>query len=429
SDYLQALRIPCRSPYSAENLPPDADLIVIGKHAKLVPESNPEVRAAFGKPVRSFPEVLQELTADTRNLVVAGSYGKSTCSALAAWALLRSGRDPSYFVGAITYDLPANSHLGSGSAFVLEGDEYPSANWDDRSKFLYYNPRSVLLISGTHDHVNVFPTVEEYLKPYRELVRLIPPEGLLVACLDGEHVPELLPLARAGVVTYSLDKPEADWRAADITRGTRTDFRLLRRGEEVTRISSVLLGDHNVQNMVGAGALLLETGLLTPEELATAFREFRGVKRRLELKTPNARLPVYEDFGSSYAKAEAGIRSMRAQFPDRRLLVVFEPHTFSFRNRSALGWYDTLFREAARVFVYDPPSHGAATHDQLSQEEIVAAIRRSGTPAQPFHTWEQLRDTLGPELKDEDVVLMVTSGAMGGSIQALADHVTAHFPA
>jgi UDP-N-acetylmuramate: L-alanyl-gamma-D-glutamyl-meso-diaminopimelate ligase len=260
-------------------------------------------------------------------------------------------------------------------------------------------------------------------------MRLLPQEGLLVACLDGEHVPELMRETRANVVTYSLDKPEADWRAEGITRGPRTRFRLVRRGEVVTEVASVLLGDHNVQNMVGVGALLLESGVVTPEELATALGEFRGVKRRLELKTPEARVPVYEDFGSSYAKAEAGIRSMRQQFPDRRLLVVFEPHTFSFRNRAALGWYDTLFREVAQVHVYEPPSHGAETHEQLSHNEIVGAIRRSGTRAEPFRSWEELRTQLEPSLRADDVVLMITSGGMGGAIPALAEYVTTRFPA
>lgn len=189
SIYLEKNNLPCTPSYSANNIPDDANIIVIGKHAKLVPEENEEVMAAFasGKPIKSFPEVLHQLTAETKNFIIAGSFGKSTCASLAAWILTHAGKDPSYFIGAVPLDLPTNAHLGKGDTFILEGDEYPSANWDKRSKFLLYNAQTVLLTSAEHDHLNVFPTLESYLEPYVELGLQLPPEAIFVACLDGEN--------------------------------------------------------------------------------------------------------------------------------------------------------------------------------------------------------------------------------------------------
>ena len=172
SDYLKSANIPFAQGYRAANIPDDADVIIIGKNAKLRPETNDEVRAAFasGKLIRSFADIVHELTAHSDNIVVAGSYGKSTCTALLAWCLKSAGKDPSYFIGEVTNGFESYAQRGQGSVFVLEGDEYPSSNWDNTSKFLHYNARSVLLTSATHDHINVFPTHADYLRPFRALL-------------------------------------------------------------------------------------------------------------------------------------------------------------------------------------------------------------------------------------------------------------------
>src|SRR5262249_51826111 len=145
SDFLDREGLTCLTPHSPDNIPAQVDLIVIGKHAKLTPETNEEVHAAFQlrecglAEIKSFPEVLQELTRETQNVVVAGSYGKSTTTALLAWMLRESGKDPSYFIGAVPLGFSSTAHVGHGKYFVLEGDEYPASNWDSRSKFLFYN--------------------------------------------------------------------------------------------------------------------------------------------------------------------------------------------------------------------------------------------------------------------------------------------------
>ena len=177
SDYLKSANIAFSQGYRKENIPNDVDVIIIGKNAKLQPETNEEVRAAFasGKLVRSFADVLHEITTSSETIVVAGSYGKSTCTALLAWCLRSAEKDPSYFIGEVTNGFEKYAHRGRGPVFVLEGDEYPSSNWDNTSKFLRYNAKNVLLTSATHDHINIFPTHADYLVPFRALLNSLPP--------------------------------------------------------------------------------------------------------------------------------------------------------------------------------------------------------------------------------------------------------------
>ncbi len=429
SDYLKKYNLPCSTPYRPENIPSDADLIIIGKHAKLTPEENEEVAAAFasGLPVKSFPEVLSDLTAKTNNLVFTGSYGKSTCAAIAAWCLIQTGRDPSFFIGAIPETPSESSRLGQDQEFVLEGDEYPSSNWSDKSKFLYYHPTHVLLTSLTHDHVNVFPTPESYIQPFSELVNLIPTNGSLTACLDGEHVPQFIKNIPVPITTYALNSP-ADWTAKNISYGETTIFSLFHHEQKVTDLSTTLLGRHNVENIIGVSALLLSQKLITPAELARGINSFKALTRRLDLKSTRTALKIYEGFGSSYSKARAAIDAIKLHFPNRRLLVIFEPHTFSWRNRAYLSHYDTAFAGAAHVFVYKPPLHGALTHDQLTLAEIVSQIKKSGLNATGFETAADGLQQIESIWKEDDIVLLLTSGNLGRLIETIPRSAETAFP-
>lgn len=430
SDYLKNENIPFAAGYRKENLPDDADVIVIGKNAKLVPESNDEVRAAMesGKPVRSFADLLHDMTIGSDTVVVAGSYGKSSCTAMLAWCLMAANRDPSYFVGEITNGFKTHAHRGQGPTFVLEGDEYPASNWDDRSKFLLYNAKSVLLTSATHDHINVFPTHAEYLAPFQALLDSLPSDGLLVVCSSEPHARALANNLRCPVVLYGLDD-KANWHAANIARGAETSFDLMRGREKIIRLSTRMLGDHNIENIVGVSAMLLEKKLLTPEELNAGMRSFLGVKRRMELLSPASKLPVYEGFGSSYEKARSAIAATKLHFPDRRLIVVFEPHTFTWRNRAAIAAYDDVFAGASKVFIFEPASQGAATHAQLTQDEIVARTKAAGFDVEAINDPDEALRRLGGILRADDVVLLLTSGELGGLIRKIPELVETKFPA
>lgn len=426
SELVKRYNIAFTKGYRAKNIPEGTELIVIGKNAKLVPDENEEVKAALesGVSVRSFPEVLEQLIDEKHAIIAAGSYGKSTCAGLISWCLMGAGKNPSYFLGAIPIHNMDTARIGDGSTFVLEGDEYPSSNWDAASKFLYYHPHDVLLTSAAHDHVNVFPTHESYLTPFKTLLSLIPKDGLLVASADDESSRALAHTHPGHVVLYGLQRQESHWSATNIALGETTTFDLTKDGKKIVALETPLLGKHNIQNIVGISALLLEKKLLTPEELAEGVKTFRGIKRRLDLLSPQARVPVYEGFGTSYEKARAAIEAMELHFPDRRLIVVFEPHTFSWRNRDALSWYDDVFKGSDLVLIYEPATQGAGTHKQLTQDEIVKRVSASDIDTRAIHTEKDGVAILETELQETDVVLLLTSGDLGGlavSIPKLAE--------
>jgi UDP-N-acetylmuramate: L-alanyl-gamma-D-glutamyl-meso-diaminopimelate ligase len=430
SDFLHREGIPCRAPYAAANLPHDADLVIIGKNARLVPETNAEVAAAYAgsAPVASFPELIGALGQGLEPVVVAGSYGKSTCAALLAHCLSTAGaaHDPSWFIGAIPLTPSTSARMGQGPLFVIEGDEYPSSNTDGRSKFLHYRPRHLLVTPLAHDHINVFPTPEDYLAPFADLAALPPEDAAIVACVDGELSGRFLAHLDRPVVTYGL--AAGDYQAADIDWGERTRFALTHRGRAIAALTTAQLGAHNIENIVGVAALLLERRLLAPEEIATAVATFRGIKRRLDRKSENTALPIFEGFGSSHEKALSAIAAMKRHFPDRRLLVVFEPHAFSWRNRQALPWYDDVFQGAGKVFIYGPAAQGAATHAQLTHAEIVDRVRASGIAAEPIAEADAAVAAITAQWRADDVVLLLSSGPLGGLAERLPGLAERQFP-
>jgi UDP-N-acetylmuramate: L-alanyl-gamma-D-glutamyl-meso-diaminopimelate ligase len=433
SDFLKDLGIPYQTHYAAENLPRDADVIVIGKNAKLVPQTNAEVAAAYASGIRimSFPEVLSEISASKDTIVVAGAFGKSTSTALFAHCLeslpsSSAGYDASWFIGAIPLTPSTNARMGKGKLFVLEGDEYPSSNTDPRSKFLHYHPRHLLITPIAHDHVNIFPTPADYVAPFVELTKLVPADGSIVMCVEGPLSADVLAKINRPVVTYGVRQGE--YQAADIVWGERTRFTLMRGGERIVALETNQLGEHNIQNIVGVATFLLTHKIATPEQIAAAIASFRGIRRRLDRKSEKTSLPIFEGFGSSYDKARSAIAAMKQHFPAQRLVVVFEPHTFSWRNREAIGWYDNVFGGANKVYIFEPAAQGAATHAQISQDEIVARVLSAGFDVEPISDPDHALNTIGSALRADDVVLLLTSGNLGGLIESIPRMAEQKFP-
>lgn len=429
SDYLKVANIAFAEGYKKENIPPDADIIVIGKNAKLVKETNEEVRAAFdsGKPVYSFPDLLRQMTLSSETILAVGSYGKSTCTALLSWCLINAGKDPSYFIGEVTRGLSAHAHRGKGPVFVLEGDEYPSSNSDARSKFLHYNAKNVLLTSATHDHINIFKTHAEYLAPFRALLASLPQAGVLVANSSEPYARALAEESPLKPVFYALDD-KTHWHAADIRYGAPSTFDLVKGGKTIALLSTQLFGAHNIENIVGVSAMLLEKELISPSELVSGIGSFQGVKRRLELLSPESSVPVYEGFGSSYEKAKSAIAATGLRYPGRRLVIVFEPHTFTWRNRNKISDYDDVFDGAEKVLIFEPASQGAASHAQLHLDEIVTRVKDAGYDAEGVADSAQALHRIKTLLRPQDVVLILTSGDLGGLIPVIAELAEQEFP-
>lgn len=415
--------------YKKENIPPDADFIVIGNHAKLVPEINEEVKAAFasGVTIKSLPESIGDLIKEKENTVIVGSFGKSTMTALVSFALSLAKLDPSYFIGATPLDFKQNARLGKGKDFILEGDEYPSANWDQTSKFLYMRPTNAIFISGEHDHINIFPTEENYVKPYEKFVRLLPKKGLLVACKSGKNVEKISKLSKARIIYYGLYDKKS-YHPENIVYATTTSFDLYKNKKKIVSLETTLLGKHNIENIIGASAFLLEKKLIGKDILKKAIRNFKGLSGRLDLKTEKSSVLVYEGFGSSYSKAKSVFDALKLHFPNRNLTTIFEPHTFSWRNRGLKKWYEGIFNTSSNVIILPPPEHGKDTHDQMSFEEIETEVKKNNPNTCVAKNEKEVLDLLVKIVKNNEVIALVSSGSLLGLTSSVPKLMEKMFP-
>lgn len=427
--YLKKNKILFYERYNKNNIPENVDLVVIGKNSPLSAEENPETKHALelGVEIKSLPEALAMLAQNKESIIAVGSSGKSTTTSLLSWCLWKAGKDPSYFIGALPLDLKNSSYMGKGKEFVIEGDEYPSSNTDRRSKFLHFNPSSVLLTSASHDHINMFPTEKSYKKTFKELIAKIPKNGLLVYATLRENTNEIAKEAKCKVVTYSLDDPNTDWYAQNIKYSIKSSFDLFNKGKKVVTIKTNLLGKHNTENIIGTGALLMERKKITPEVFAKAINSFHGIQKRIELKSKKTKIPVYEGFGSSYEKVKSIFDALHLHFTKNRLVVVFEPHAYSWRNRKFLKWYETIFNDVDEVVMLPATSHGKRAEDQLDSDEIWQEAKKYAK-IKIAHDAKEALKTLEVITQEGDVIALVSSGPMFGLIDSVPKLMEKMFP-
>ncbi|MGE5247414.1 MAG: UDP-N-acetylmuramate--L-alanine ligase, partial [Verrucomicrobiota bacterium] len=289
STQLERLGIRLSSPYAAENIPADTELVVVGN---AVSRGNPESEEAVrrGLPMRSMPQAVAELfIGDRESIVVAGTHGKTTATSLAAWTLFAAGDDPSFLVGGVPKNFPVSYRVGAGPRFVIEGDEYDTAYFDKGPKFLHYRPKVALLTSIEFDHADIYRDLEHVRESFRRLAAILPPEGLLVACADYPDVVAVADAARCPVVFYATRQPAIPSKRAPEAwtvqgtgeQGGMTAFRM----EDGTRSLDFRLplpGIHNAANAAGVAAVMLRLGF-SAGSVASAFERFEGVRRRQEV--------------------------------------------------------------------------------------------------------------------------------------------------
>ena len=422
-------KIKILTPYKKENIPLDADLIIIGRHAKLTQEMNEEVKQAFqsGIKIQSMPEALGDLARNTENTVITGSFGKSTMTAILSWVLMSSGKDPSYFIGAVPLDFKKNSHLGAGKNFIFEGDEYPSANWDNTSKFLYFRAKDLILISGEHDHLNVFKTEKDYLKPYKELVSTLTDDGLIIVSADGKNIKQIIQNSKSKIIYYSFNKKNT-WHAENIKYGVKTSFELWNKNKKVVNLETNMLGQHNIENIVGVSAYVLSKKLVTIPQLQKAIITFRGISGRLDLKTKESLVSVYESFGSSYMKAKADFKAIKTHFPNKKLITIFEPHTFSWRNNSAKKWYKDIFNTSSSVIILPPPEHGKETHNQLTFSEIIKEVKKNNKNVYDIQNEKEALFLIQKITTKDNIIVLMSSGSLFGLTKSVPKLMEKIFP-
>lgn len=415
--------------YDPAHLDPAPDLVVVGN---AIHRDNPEAVEAErrGLSLVSMPQALARFfLADRRPLVVAGTHGKTTTTAVAAFVYQQCGADPGYLIGGAPRDLPASFHRGTGERFVIEGDEYNAAYFDRGPKFLHYLPESLILTSVEYDHADLYPNPEVLLAAYGKLIDLLPESGFLAACGDSPEVRELAARARCPVVFYGLDRGN-DVHPIDLDErpeGSRFRVRDAEAGE--VEIALRLAGRHNVANALGVWTVARRDGL-SPIEVAAALARFQGVQRRLEEVGTAAGVTVVDDFAHHPTAVETTLGGLRQRYPGRRLVVLFEPRSLTAGRRMFFEPYVAAFGRADRV-LFAPIFHqGRLQEDErLDLEGLSSALAARGVEATACaSTGEILERALG-EAREGDVVVTMSSGSFEGMPRRLAAELAARVPA
>jgi len=420
STQLEVLGITLFSPYAAENIPADADLVIVGN---AVSRENPECLEAVRRGVRvlSMPQALAEFfIAGKESIVVAGTHGKTTTTSLLAWSLYDLGDDPSFLVGGVPRNFPVSYRVGAGPRFVIEGDEYDTAYFDKGPKFLHYLPKIVLLTSIEFDHADIYRDLSHIVESFRKLVRLVPRDGLLIACAEYPDVVAVAAEAACPVVFYagnpvaSPKPPGEGWGVCGVAEnGGFTSFRL--EGRQATHEFALRLpGRHNAANGAAVALALLRLGY-GAERVAEALAGFTGVRRRQEELGEFGGVLVVDDFAHHPTAVRGTIQAVRARYPGRRIVAVFEPRSNTSRRKIFQREFAGALAEADSVIVAGvfgaekiPPG------ERLAPEEVAEAVRAAGREAVFIQEVDRIVERLSQTSRPGDLILIMSNGGFGG---------------
>ncbi|MDX1530389.1 MAG: Mur ligase family protein [Rhodothermales bacterium] len=416
STRLEGLGIPIREGYREANLAEaEADLVVVGNAA--VP-THPEAAYAreHGLPQLSLPEALAHFFLERHtSLVVAGTHGKTTTTGMLVHVLKTAGLDPGFLVGGIMTNYRATCGVGSGPHFVVEGDEYDSAYFDKRPKFMHYRPDSAIVTSMEFDHADIYDDWDDYREAFRRFVGLLPEDGLLVLNGDDPEVRALAEHTSARVRFFGLQGGDDHVTAHDVRAvegGQR--FELIRHDERLGEIFLPMSGWVNRFDALGVCAVALDEGV-EPEALIEAFRTFEGMKRRQEIRGEVADVIVMDDFAHHPTAVHATVHAVQERWPSRRTIAVFEPRSNSSRRKVFEETYPDALAEADAVFISAPPlRHNDEAAQLLDPRRVAEKVTALGTPAAAYDSADALLPHLLDTLQPGDVALVMSNGSFDG---------------
>ncbi len=413
SDFLQSRGIPVLTPYRSENLEA-AEAVVIGN---ALSRGNPEVETVLEKrlPYLSLPELIHtRLLKDKLPIVVAGTHGKTTTSAALAH-ILREGRfSPGYLIGGLPIGWDSGFEAGDGSWFVIEGDEYDTAFFDKRPKFLHYQPQVVILNNIEFDHADIYSSLDELFLQFRRLIQLLPRNGLLLANADEPNLEPLMRTAPCAVRTFGTrSSAMIQSQILDISaEGMKFQLRFASGEERIC--STTLWGRHQLLNLTAASAAAEFAGL-SPDDIAAAVADFKGVRRRLELKFQAQGAWLYEDFAHHPTAVKAALTSLKVRHPKARIVAAFEPRS----NTMARNFFQKEIVEALKFA--DKVAIGAVhrkeripDRERLDTIRIAEELRRSGKESLASDSVEEILAFMTQESEDETVWIYMTNGAFSG---------------
>jgi len=415
STALEAWGIPVSEGFRAGNvLDARPDLVVIGNAVR--PE-NPEARAAFdaGLRVLSFPDALYEHAIQGRHpVVVTGTHGKTTTTSMIATLLHELGRDPSMLVGGIAANFDGSFRNGQGPEFVVEGDEYDTAYFDKTPKFLHYHPRTLVITSVEFDHADIYRDLAEIEAQFRRLVEQMPADGTIVAATDGAAVAGVVRDAPCRVVSYGVGEGAGLRAVALETSESHTRFGLQVDGEHRADAELCMHGRHNVANAVAALAVAESLGVPLPDA-AAVLPAYRGVKRRQEIRGEAAGVIVIDDFAHHPTAVRETLAAMRARYPGRRIVAIFEPRSNTSRRTVFQHDYAESFGDADHVVVSvvpDAPIYSATGEvtERLSAPVLAEDLCRRGVEAVAIDGVDAIVEHLMTLHAPGDVMITLSNG-------------------
>ena len=388
STFLEAHGIRIMPGHSESNLDHQPDLIVVGNAMK---RGNPEIERALDERLNicSLPELVRDRFLRGRHsVVIAGTHGKTTATSLLAWVMESAGLSPGFLIGGIPNNFAGGAQMGQGKHFLVEGDEYDTAFFDKRSKFVHYCPDTVILNNIEFDHADIFSDLAAVKRAFRQLVAIVPRRGLIIANGEDANVREVV----AG----------AQCRLQFFTKADASDFVV------------PLAGEHNQYNAAGVAMCAAELGL-SREQIQRGFSTFTGVKRRMEVRGEEAGVTVLDDFAHHPTAIAETIRAIREKYPQRRLWALFEPRSNTTRRNvfqheltESLSLADGIF--ISRVDRLQEINES----ERLNPDAIIAQLRSDGKMAEYSPNADAIINRLVPNLHDRDVVAVFSNGKFDG---------------
>lgn len=423
STFLDSLGIAFNHTFAAENLRPAPDLVVIGN---IIARGNPELEEVLDCkiPFRSMPEILEEVFLPGRHsIVVSGTHGKTTTTAMLAWIFHTAGKRSSFLVGGVAENFGKSYGLGGGEEFILEGDEYETAFWDRGPKFFHYHPDDLIITSLEYDHADIYPDFETYQLAFRRLVNLVPRRGRVVIWGDAEESGQALrravEKAFCPVETYGFGAGN-DWVASEFAiNGDLMRFRVAHHGKAFGEFSMAATGRHNVLN--ATAALIVAQGRgIAAGEIAKALATFRSVKRRMDVKGEIGGVLVVDDFAHHPTAVKATIEAARGRWPGRRLWAILEPRSNSMRRKVFQEALPNALALGDRVIlggVFRAQQLG--DENRMDPESVAASIRALGKDARALPSSEAIAEHLAAEARAGDLLLIMSNGSFDGLCEKL----------
>ncbi len=415
SEMVKSLGVEVYEGFQAENLDWDPALVVIGN---ALSRGNAEVEAVLerGIPYQSLAEWIKNaLLWERQPVVLTGTHGKTTTTAITAHLLDQAGLSPGFLIGGQPLNFKHSSRLGArGAPFVIEGDEYDTAFFDKRAKFFHYLPRVAVVTSLEFDHGDIYDSIEDIELAFQRMLRQIPASGHAILCADSDRAVALKDHAFSHVTTYGFAEA-AEWRIED--RGWSDGFQrfaLFRKGAEWGVFQTTLVGAHNIQN---AAAALIVSALhgIAPDKLAESLASFAGIKRRMEVFHEFGGVTFVDDFAHHPTAIQGTIAAARTRWPKARLVVLFEPRSnTTVTNR----FQDSLTKALSGAdVVWIGPIHRGdrlPPEDRLDRVRLVAELERSGGVANFSDDVDEIVGRVHLDAREGDLTLALSNGAFGG---------------